>query len=250
MKLYTSLALLLLAGNADADIYGTNTEDACDDESGYEVWRSLPPEDAKVRFEGRVDCDAETYTLIYSFEPDMVRDLFQTVEKSYSLTPRFFVSICTNSPRQNLPFINNVTKVDWTGATANPDKAAICAAEGLGPGLSEHVPEGTHVGQNVHYTDYSYSYETTKRIQDATGFKLLTIGTEVDGTFSNQTAPRALVFLTPCLSRMFRVTRCRSLRYTNPTLSPLQHSFLHRRRQRSQENAVQIQWRLLLQACE
>jgi hypothetical protein len=46
----------------------------------------------------------------------------------------------------------------------------------MGPGLAENVPEGTHVGQNVHYTDYSYSYETSKKIQDATGFKLLTIG--------------------------------------------------------------------------
>ena len=80
MKLYKSLALLLLAGNANADINGTNTEKACDDESGYEVWQSLPPEDAKVKFEGHVDCDAETYTLIYSFEPDMVRDLLLTVK--------------------------------------------------------------------------------------------------------------------------------------------------------------------------
>ncbi|KAL7483469.1 hypothetical protein ACHAW6_009115 [Cyclotella cf. meneghiniana] len=153
MKLYMSLALLLLAGNADADTNGTSTEEACNDESGYEVWQSRPPEDAKVKFEGRVDCDAETYTLTYSFEPDM-----------------------------NLPFINNVTKDDWTGAAANPEKAAICAAEGLGPGLSEHVPEGTHVGQNMYYTDYSYSYETTKRIQEATGFKLLTIGAGPCGT--------------------------------------------------------------------
>jgi hypothetical protein len=49
----------------------------CNDESGYEVWRDLPPADAKVKFEGEVDCDTKTYTLKFSFAPDdMVRTLF------------------------------------------------------------------------------------------------------------------------------------------------------------------------------
>ena len=45
----------------------------CNDESGYEVWRNLPPADAKAKFEGRVDCGTKNYTLTYSFEPDRVR---------------------------------------------------------------------------------------------------------------------------------------------------------------------------------
>ena len=48
-------------------------QQVCDDQSGYEVWRSLPPQDAKVKFEGHVDCEEETYNLTISFEPDMVR---------------------------------------------------------------------------------------------------------------------------------------------------------------------------------
>jgi hypothetical protein len=46
----------------------------------------------------------------------------------------------------------------------------------MGPGLKENVPAGTHVGLNEHYTEYVFGYETTKRIQEATGYKLLTIG--------------------------------------------------------------------------
>jgi hypothetical protein len=55
---------------------GAVAHEGCDhtEESGYEVWRSLPPQDAKVKFAGVVDCDTETYTLTYSFVPDMVRD--------------------------------------------------------------------------------------------------------------------------------------------------------------------------------
>ena len=45
----------------------------CNNESGYEVWRTLPPADAKVKFESRVDCVNKNYTLTYSFEPDVVR---------------------------------------------------------------------------------------------------------------------------------------------------------------------------------
>ena len=45
----------------------------CNDESGYEVWRNLPPADAKVKFESWVDCVNKNYTLTYSFEPDVVR---------------------------------------------------------------------------------------------------------------------------------------------------------------------------------
>ena len=49
----------------------------CNEESGYEVWRDLPLVDAKVKFEGMVDCDTKTYTLKFSFAPDdMVRTLF------------------------------------------------------------------------------------------------------------------------------------------------------------------------------
>jgi hypothetical protein len=46
----------------------------CDDENGYEVWQQRPPADAKVKFEGVVDCETQTYTLKYSFEPDKVRN--------------------------------------------------------------------------------------------------------------------------------------------------------------------------------
>ncbi|KAL7504604.1 hypothetical protein ACHAXN_002206 [Cyclotella atomus] len=150
MKLSASLLLpLMLSGK------GAVAHEGCDhtEESGYEVWRSLPPQDAKVKFAGVVDCDTETYTLTYSFVPDM-----------------------------NLPYINDITKTDWNGKIANPESTDVCLAEGMGPGLAENVPEGTHVGQNVHYTDYSYSYETSKKIQDATGFKLLTIGAGPCGT--------------------------------------------------------------------
>jgi hypothetical protein len=89
-----------------------------------------------------------------------------------------------NQPPQSLPFINNITKSDWNGAIAHPEKADICLAEGMGPGLQENVPAGKHVGQNIHYTDYSYAYQTSKRVREATGFKLLTIGTHVYDTFS------------------------------------------------------------------
>jgi hypothetical protein len=89
-----------------------------------------------------------------------------------------------NQPPQNLPFINNITKSDWNGAIAHPEKADICLAEGMGPLRQENVPAGKHVGQNIHYTDYSYVYQTSKRVQEATGFKLLTIGMHVYDTFS------------------------------------------------------------------
>ena len=46
----------------------------CDDENGYEAFRNAPPADAKVKFEGVVDCETQTYTLKYSFEPDKVRN--------------------------------------------------------------------------------------------------------------------------------------------------------------------------------
>lgn len=66
----------------------------------------------------------------------------------------------------------------------------------MGPGLAEHVPEGTHVGQNVHYTDYSYSYETSKKIQDAAGFKLLTIGKNVFDETSHLSSMLSLLIFT------------------------------------------------------
>lgn len=128
-------------------------QQVCDDQSGYEVWRSLPPQDAKVKFEGHVDCAEETYKLTISFEPDM-----------------------------NLPFINNITKEDKFANEAHPEKNETCLNEGMGPGLEENIPEGMHVGQNVHYTDYSYSYKTTQQVQKATGFKLITIGAGPCGT--------------------------------------------------------------------
>ena len=80
---------------------------------------------------------------------------------------------------QTLPYINDITKDDWNARKANPNMTEVCRAEGLGPGLQENVPNGTHVGENVHYTDYSYSYETSDQVRDATGFKLLTIGTSI-----------------------------------------------------------------------
>lgn len=129
-------------------------QQVCDDQSGYEVWRSLPPQDAKVKFEGHVDCAEETYKLTISFEPDM-----------------------------NLPFINNITKEDKFANEAHPEKNETCLNEGMGPGLEENIPEGMHVGQNVHYTDYSYSYKTTQQVQKATGFKLITIGITVSCIF-------------------------------------------------------------------
>lgn len=54
---------------------GRSTPEDCPEESGYEVWRQLPPKDAKLRFEGIVDCDTQTYTLTLSFVPDMVRSI-------------------------------------------------------------------------------------------------------------------------------------------------------------------------------
>ncbi len=84
-----------------------------------------------------------------------------------------------NQPPQRLPFINNITKSDWNGSIAHPEKFDICLAEGMGPGLQENVPAGKHVGQNIHYAEYVYGYETSKRVQEATGFKLLNIGTSM-----------------------------------------------------------------------
>ena len=73
--------------------------------------------------------------------------------------------------------MNKVTNSDQNGVIANSDKAATCQAEGLGPGLTENVPAGTQVGQNEHYTLKSGSYITSKRIQEATGFKTLSMST-------------------------------------------------------------------------
>ena len=72
--------------------------------------------------------------------------------------------------------------MDWNGAIAHPEKAATCLAEGMGPGLQENVPEGTHVGLQDHYAEYVYGYETSKRVQEATGFKLLNIGMSMHTT--------------------------------------------------------------------
>jgi hypothetical protein len=83
------------------------------------------------------------------------------------------------SSQQNLPFIQNITKVDPNGAIAHPGKAAICLAEGMGPGLQENVPAGTHVGLQEHYTIFVAGYKTSKRVQEATGFKELTLGTKM-----------------------------------------------------------------------
>ena len=79
--------------------------------------------------------------------------------------------------------------MDWNGTLAHPEKAATCLEEGMGPGLKENVPAGTHVGLNEHYTEYVFGYETTKRIQEATGYKLLTIGMDnVMSTLSSNCA--------------------------------------------------------------
>ena len=67
MKLLVS-SLLFLLGKAVV------AHDDCpaEEESGYEVWRSLPPRQARVQFEADVNCTTETYTLTYSFMPDYV----------------------------------------------------------------------------------------------------------------------------------------------------------------------------------
>lgn len=82
------------------------------------------------------------------------------------------------SSQQNLPFIQNITRVDPNGAIAHPEKAEICRKEGMGPGLQENVPAGTHVGLRLqeHYTIFVAGYKTLKRVQEATGFKELTLG--------------------------------------------------------------------------
>lgn len=165
-------------------------QQVCDDQSGYEVWRSLPPQDAKVKFEGHVDCAEETYKLTISFEPDMVRAphlcFFNHQLSLHSLCPHPHISLETFpflSTCKNLPFINNITKEDKFANEAHPEKNETCLNEGMGPGLEENIPEGMHVGQNVHYTDYSYSYKTTQQVQKATGFKLITIGITVSCIF-------------------------------------------------------------------
>jgi hypothetical protein len=83
------------------------------------------------------------------------------------------------SSQQNLPFIQNITRVDPNGAIAHPEKAEICRKEGMGPGLQENVPAGTHVGLQEHYTIFVAGYKTSKRVQEATGFKELTLGTKM-----------------------------------------------------------------------
>lgn len=72
--------------------------------------------------------------------------------------------------------MTDITKTNWNGQLTNPNSTKVCEAEGRGPGISEHVPAGTHAGENIYYTDYSYEYDTSKQIQDATGFKHLTLG--------------------------------------------------------------------------
>jgi hypothetical protein len=85
--------------------------------------------------------------------------------------------VCFLSPPQNLPYMNGVTKVDQNGLTADPEKATICKDEGLGPGLTETITPGTQVAKNEHYTIHVGSYNTSKRIQEATGYKMLTMST-------------------------------------------------------------------------
>lgn len=83
--LYTSIALLASGVKAHTDkakgdkspTKGKTSKKptkVCDDENGYEAFRNAPPADAKVKFEGVVDCETQTYTLKYSFEPDKVRN--------------------------------------------------------------------------------------------------------------------------------------------------------------------------------
>jgi hypothetical protein len=83
--LYTSIALLASGVKAQTDkakgdkspTKGKTSKKptkVCDDENGYEAFRNAPPADAKVKFEGVVDCETQTYTLKYSFEPDKVRN--------------------------------------------------------------------------------------------------------------------------------------------------------------------------------
>ena len=67
------------------------------------------------------------------------------------------------------------TKGDQNGA--DPEKATICKDEGLGPGLNETITPGTQVAKNEHYTIHVGSYNTSKRIQEATGYKMLTMST-------------------------------------------------------------------------
>ena len=65
------------------------------------------------------------------------------------------------------------------GAIAHPEKAEICHKEGMGPGLQKNVPAGTHVDLQEHYTIVVAGYKTLKRVQEATGFKELTLGSKM-----------------------------------------------------------------------
>jgi hypothetical protein len=160
---------------------------------------------------------------------------------------QLLVSNIFNQPPQNIPYINNVTKADPLADTAIPGKAATCLAEGMGPGPSENVPAGTHGGLQDHYTGYSYVYELSKRIQDTTGYKLLSLSTNFHGfflfrLFSHFDCSPLNLKCVKCLL-LFRSI---SLWLAFTGLSPIRHSLSHRWYGSSQEDALQFQGRLLL----
>jgi hypothetical protein len=78
--LYTTTAMLASGVKAQTDkakgdkspTKGKTSK--CTEDSGIEIFSDLPLADAKVKFEGVVDCETQTYTLKFSFEPDKVRN--------------------------------------------------------------------------------------------------------------------------------------------------------------------------------